>query len=306
LTDTAFVTGGAGFIGSHVADAFLKAGYRVVVIDDLSTGNSANVPADALFVEADIVDSAAISRLFEEHAPAVVAHLAAQSSVTVSVSRPEYDLSVNVRGTFNILESATQVGAKTVLASTGGALYGNHAPIPTAEEAVAPEPLSPYGASKLAGEAYVATWGRLHGIANVVLRLGNVYGPRQSPHGEAGVVAIFSDRILRGVPPVVYGDGRQTRDYIHVRDVAAAFLTAAGAQTQGTFNVGTGKETDVITLLHVLTEAAGVRIEPQFEPLRKGELIRSCLDSSRLRSIGWSPTVALEHGLAETYRNYAG
>lgn len=300
------MTGGAGFIGSHVCDRFLERGYEVVAVDDLSTGNRANVPAAARLEELDIVDRDAVHALFEAFRPHVVAHLAAQSSVTVSVKNPERDLDVNVRGTFNILSAGAGVAAPTVFASTGGALYGSHAPIPTAEDSVPPEPLAPYGASKLAGEAYVATWGRLHHIPNVVLRLGNVYGSRQTPHGEAGVVAIFSDRLRRGEAPTVYGDGRQTRDYIHVADVSRAFLLAADSGEPGTFNVGTGRETTVLELLEPLQRFAGTTIPPTFEPLRRGELLRSCLDSGRLRErLGWAPSVDLDAGLRETFDSYA-
>jgi UDP-glucose 4-epimerase len=301
----ALVTGGAGFIGSHVCERFLESGYEVVALDDLSTGARENVPDGATLEALDIVDDAAVDRLFGEFRPGVVAHLAAQSSVTVSVKEPERDLAVNVRGTFNILRAATGVGAPTVFASTGGALYGSRAPIPTGEDATPPEPLAPYGASKLAGEAYVGTWGRLHGVPNVILRLGNVYGPRQSPHGEAGVVAIFSDHLLRGDAPTIFGDGTQTRDYIHVRDVSRAFVVAGESGTAATFNVGTSRETSVVDLLAALQAAAGTSIEPRFEPLRTGELLRSCLDSGRLRAqLGWEPTVELEAGLRETFATY--
>src|SRR5262249_11760330 len=236
---------GAGFIGSHVADAFLARDYEVVVIDDLSTGSERNVPTAAAYERIDILDEAALARVVSSFRPAAVCHLAAQASVTVSVQSPERDLSVNVNGTFNVLQAAKTLGAPVVFASTGGALYGENAPIPS-PETTPPEPLAPYGASKLAGEAYVATWGRLHGIANVVLRLGNVYGPRQNPHGEAGVVAIFSERLARGLAPVVYGDGRQTRDYIYVSDVASAFIMACEAGRTATFNVGWGEEVSVL------------------------------------------------------------
>jgi UDP-glucose 4-epimerase len=301
----AVVTGGAGFIGSHVCDRFLEQGYEVIAVDDLSTGNRENVPSGAHLEVLDIVDGDAVAGCFRAFRPSVVAHLAAQASVTVSVKRPERDLDVNVRGTFNVLQAAAEVGAPTVFASTGGALYGGNASIPTAEDAV-PEPLAPYGASKLAGEAYVGTWGRLHGIPNVVLRLGNVYGPRQTPHGEAGVVAIFSDHLLRGEAPTVYGDGLQTRDYIHVADVSRAFLLAGESGRAGTFNVGSGRETNVLQLLEVLQSLAGTQLEPRFEPLRLGELIRSCLDSSRLRSqLGWAPTLELDEGLRDSFRSYA-
>jgi UDP-glucose 4-epimerase len=301
----AVVTGGAGFIGSHVCDRFLEQGYEVVVIDDLSTGSRENVPSGARLEVLDIVDGEALAGCVREFRPNIVAHLAAQASVTASVKRPERDLDVNVRGTFNVLQAAVAVGAPTVFASTGGALYGSEASIPTSE-AAAPEPLSPYGASKLAGEAYVGTWGRLHGIPNVVLRLGNVYGPRQTPHGEAGVVAIFSDHLQRGNAPTVYGDGLQTRDYIHVTDVSRAFLLAGESGQAGTFNVGSGRETNVLQLLDALQSLAGTQLEPRFEPLRLGELVRSCLDSSRLRAqLGWAPTVELDEGLRDSFRSYA-
>src|SRR5271167_5243645 len=204
------VTGGAGFIGSHVADAFLARDYEVLVVDDLSTGSEENVPAAAELQRIDIVDDRALTQAVCAFQPGAVCHLAAQASVTASVERPERDLSINVHGTFNVIQAAKEVTAPVVFASTGGALYGESAAIPS-PETTPPEPLSPYGASKLAGEAYVATWGRLHGIANVILRLGNVYGPRQNSKGEAGVVAIFSEHLRRGSTPTVYGDGLQTR-----------------------------------------------------------------------------------------------
>jgi UDP-glucose 4-epimerase len=301
----ALITGGAGFVGSHVCDTFLAEGYDVVAMDNLATGRRENVPRRAVLEEVDIVDASSVRRVFDEFRPNVVCHLAAQSSVTVSVASPDLDLAWNVEGTFQILEEAKTVGAPLIFASTGGALYGDDAPVPTAEDAISPRPLAPYGASKLAGEAYVATWGRLHGIPNVVLRLGNVYGPRQSPHGEAGVVAIFSDRLLRGEPPIVFGDGTQTRDYIHVGDVARAFLIAAHAAQAGTYNVGWGVERSVLDLLGVLQRAAGTNVSPCFEPLRRGELRRSALDAARLRALGWEPTVEFEEGLRQTFSTYA-
>ncbi len=302
----ALVTGGAGFIGSHVADSLLARDWAVLVVDDLSTGAEANVPEDAELEALDIADSARLRHVVETFRPTVVCHLAAQSSVTVSVREPERDFASNVRGTFNVAESTKDVGGFVVFASTGGALYGDRAPVPTSE-AYPPEPLSPYGASKLAGEAYVATWGRFHERPNVALRLGNVYGPRQSAHGEAGVVAIFSDRLARGEAPTVFGEGKPTRDYVHVHDVAAAFVLAAEQGRGGTFNVGWGREVDVLRLLAELQQAAGTTIEPRFERLRPGELERSALDSSSIRaSLGWEPRVELADGLRETYRWYAG
>jgi UDP-glucose 4-epimerase len=276
----------------------------VIVIDDLSTGSAANVPNGAELEEIDIVDADAVQRVIGDAKPVAICHLAAQSSVTVSVHSPERDLAVNVTGTFNICQAAAALGAPVVFASTGGALYGDRAVVPSPEETVG-EPLAPYGASKQAGEAYVGTWGRLHGVPNVVLRLGNVYGPRQSPHGEAGVVAIFSEMLRLGEAPTVMGDGTQTRDYIHVTDVARAFLLAAQGKTAGTFNVGWGRETSVLDLLTVLQQCAPAPVEPRFQPLRRGELKRSALDSTRLREqLGWQAEVELDPGLRETYAFY--
>ena len=300
------MTGGAGFIGSHVVDRLLDGGYEVLVIDDLSTGDRANVAAPAAeLAELDICDETALSRRLAEFAPTAVCHLAAQASVTFSVRVPARDFEVNVRGTFNVCRAAADAGAPVVFASTGGALYGDGAPLPTPEEHP-PRPLSPYGASKLAGESYVATWGRLHGLPNVVLRLGNVYGPRQNPHGEAGVVAIFSERLVRGERPTVYGDGKPTRDYVHVSDVASAFVTAAEGGLAGTFNVGTGVETSVEELLRRLQEVAGTSLEPEYAPLRAGELERSSLQPTLMAdSLGWRAQVAVDDGLAQTFGAYA-
>jgi UDP-glucose 4-epimerase len=299
------VTGGAGFIGSHVADAFLADGAKVLVIDDLSSGREENVPAAAELQPVDIVDAQQLRKAIEGFAPDVVCHLAAQASVTVSVERPEHDLEVNVRGTLNVLEATRAAETFVVFASTGGAIYGDEAPIPTPETADR-HPVSPYGTSKLAAEEYVATWSRLHGMPNVTLRLGNVYGPRQEPHGEAGVVAIFSDHLLREAAPTVYGNGEQSRDYVHVSDVVDAFRAAASSGAPGLFNVGTGIETSVNRLLDILQSAAGTALEPRFEPLRSGELIRSALDAGRLRGeLGWLPRVPAEEGLAATLGEYA-
>ncbi|HEV3480478.1 MAG TPA: NAD-dependent epimerase/dehydratase family protein [Gaiellaceae bacterium] len=299
------VTGGAGFIGSHVADAFIERGEEVLVVDDLSSGDRNNVPAAAAFAEADVADKNDLQSALEGFRPQLICHLAAQASVTVSVENPELDFASNVRGTFNICQVAAALEAPVVFASTGGALYGDDAPIPTPETYVA-QPLSPYGASKLAGESFVATQARAQGLANAVLRLGNVYGPRQNAHGEAGVVAIFSDRLLSGETPVAYGHGKPTRDYIHVADVTRAFLAAGDSDTPGTFNIGWGKETSVLELLDVLQRAAGTTAEPKLEPLRPGELRRSALDStSAAQTLGWRPQVELEQGLAETFRWYA-
>jgi UDP-glucose 4-epimerase len=293
------VTGGAGFVGSHVAEAFLARGDDVLVLDDLSTGSRENVPAAASFEHVDIVDTEALGAAFA-FGPQIVCHLAAQASVTVSVGDPQLDCRVNVIGTLNVLEAARTHGAPVLFASTGGALYGDGAPLPTPED-FAPRPLSPYGASKLAGEAYVTTWARLYGLANVVLRLGNVYGPRQNPHGEAGVVAIFSGRLLDGERPQLRGEGRPTRDYVYATDVAASFVAAAGGGRAATFNVGTGRQTSTARLLELLQDAAGTSIEPQQVELQAGELQTSALDSDAIeRALGWRASVPVEDGLART------
>jgi UDP-glucose 4-epimerase len=299
MSKTAIVTGGAGFIGSHVVDALIAESYQVVVIDDLSSGDAARVASEAELQTVDITDRSALDRVFDGARPEKVIHLGAQSSVTVSVTDPYRDCLVNVAGTLNVLEAAGRHGAPVVFTSTGGALYGNEAPIPTPETSL-PSPLAPYGASKWAGEAYLVTWANSSGIPHAVCRLGNVYGPRQSPHGEAGVVAIFSYQLWRGEHPTLYGEGKPTRDYVHVSDVVSALLTASG--TAGTFNVATGQETDVLTLYSDLQRAAGTSIEPRLAPLREGELQRSCMDPSRAReTLGWSAQVDLAQGLESTY-----
>jgi UDP-glucose 4-epimerase len=293
------VTGGAGFVGSHVAEIFLERGDDVLVVDDLSTGARENVPERAGFEELDIAERDALEDALAGGAD-LVCHLAAQASVTVSVEDPVLDCTSNVLGTLNVCEAARTRGTPVVFASTGGALYGDNAPRPTPED-FAPEPLSPYGASKLAGEAYVATWARLYGTPNVVLRLGNVYGPRQSPHGEAGVVAIFSGRLLAGEPPELRGDGRATRDYVHVQDVARAFVAGAEGGRPGTYNVGTGRETSTARVLELLQRAGGTSIEPTHAGLRPGELAASALDSRRIeQELGWHATIDVEEGLAQT------
>jgi len=304
LTVRVVVTGGAGFIGSHVADAFVGRGDDVLVIDDFSTGARDRVPAEAAVAEVDVADGERLAEALADFGAELVCHLAAQASVTVSVSNPDLDFASNVRGTFNVCQAAAARHAAVVFASTGGALYGNDAPLPTPETAV-PQPLSPYGASKLAAEAFVATQARSEGLPHIVLRLGNVYGPRQNPHGEAGVVAIFSERLLEGEPLTVYGHGKPTRDYVHVTDVTRAFTLAADAGAPGTYNIGWGKEVSVQELLDVLQRAAGTDVEPSLEPLRPGELERSALDASAAAAaLGWRAEVQLENGIAETFRWY--
>jgi UDP-glucose 4-epimerase len=293
----AVVTGGAGFIGSHVVDALLARGDEVHVLDNFATGKRDKVPAGARVHEGDIRTDA--GHVFDEAKPDVCFHLAAQANVRVSVERPDHDADVNVVGTIQVLEAARRHDAKVVFSSTGGAIYGEC-------EGPAPEdhprrPLAPYGVSKLAGEEYSAAWNRLYGSGHVALRLGNVYGPRQDPHGEAGVVAIFMNLLREGGTPKIFGDGTQTRDYVYVGDVVAATLVASG-QDGGVFNVGTGVETSVLDLHERIQRAAGIEREPDFEPPRPGELQRSVLDPSLAkRELGWEPEHSLDEGLAETW-----
>ena len=299
MAQRALVTGGAGFIGSHVVDSLVRDSYEVLVVDDLSAGDTGRLAAGVQLAKVDITDRAALDAAVDAFAPEAVFHLAAQASVMASVNDPGRDCAVNVGGTLNVVEAARRHSAPLVFTSTGGALYGDDAPLPTSE-AQWPLPLSPYGASKLAGESYVRSWSAAHGIPNAVMRLGNIYGPRQTPHGEAGVVAIFSYRLWAGEPCTLYGHGTPTRDYVHVLDVVAALRAASGKA--GIYNVGTGVETDVATLYARLAEAAGSTAEPALGDLRPGELKRSCLDASRARSeLGWAPRIAVAEGLASTY-----
>jgi UDP-glucose 4-epimerase len=296
----AIVTGGAGFIGSHVVEALLARGDEVLVVDDLSSGKRENLPAGARLEEADIrkpLDS------YFDGAEACF-HLAAQVDVRVSVERPEHDADVNVSGTIRVLEAARRHGTQVVFSSTGGAIYGEcDGPVP---EDAPRRPLAPYGVSKLAGEEYLAAYNRLYETRHVSLRYGNVYGPRQDPHGEAGVVAIFLGRLAAGEAPRIFGDGRQTRDYVYAADVARATLAVAG-RDGAVFNVGTGEETSVLELYELCRRVAGVELEAEPAPARLGELQRSVLDVSRAESeLGWRPEVGLEDGLRRTWESFAG
>jgi UDP-glucose 4-epimerase len=293
------VTGGAGFVGSHLVERLLGDGANVVVLDDLSTGKEVNLPAEASLEVADVSDGAAVERIVAAAKPELVFHLAAQASVTVSVADPPRDAEVNVTGTINVLEAARRAGAPVVFASTGGALYGDDVARPT-PESVEARPGSPYGASKLAGEAYVGAWNAMHSAQNAICRLGNVYGPRQNPEGEAGVVAIFSRKAWSGETPVLYGHGKPTRDYVHAADIADGLVRAAGRP--GTYNLGTGREAPVSQIWETVRDAAGATTEAEMQDLRPGELMHSCLDSSRAaQELGWKPQVELDDGLRQTY-----
>jgi len=301
------VTGGAGFIASHVADAYLAAGDDVWVVDNLSSGKRKNVPEGAEFVEMDIRDPE-IRNLFREVRPDIVNHHAAQIDVRVSVLDPAKDAGINVMGLLNLTEAAIEVGTRRfVFVSSGGVVYGEPEEIPTPE--VAPKlPRSPYGVTKLTGEYYLNYYRAIRGLEYVALRYSNVFGPRQDPHGEAGVVAIFCTRLLNGEPLTIFGDGEQTRDYVFVRDVVAANMLAsdvsmgdgAGLDARA-FNVGTGVGTSVNRLADVLESIAGSAPGRDPKPERPGELRHSTLNAEVLRSRGWAPAFTLEQGLRETY-----
>jgi UDP-glucose 4-epimerase len=296
----AIVTGGAGFIGSHVVEALLARGDEVTVVDDLSNGKHENVPDGVRLVEEDIRQG--LREAFADARPEVCFHLAAQVDVRVSVDRPAHDASVNVLGTIEALEAAREHEARVVFSSTGGAIYGEcDGP---ASETSERRPLAPYGVSKLAGEEYLAAYNRLYGTRHVALRYGNVYGPRQDPHGEAGVVAIFFGKLAEGEAPTIFGDGSQTRDYVYAGDVARASLAAAG-RDGGVFNVGTGQETSVVELFDACRRVAGLSLDPEPAPARLGELQRSVLDVSLAgRELGWQPKVSLEQGLRLTWESF--
>ena len=294
------VTGGAGFIGSHVAEIYLRAGHKVWIVDDLSTGKPTNVPPDAHFVQANITD-AAVRRLLVDERIEVVNHHAAQMDVRRSVAEPLFDARVNILGLLNILEGVRQARCQRIIfASSGGTVYGEQDTFP-ATEGHATHPISPYGVSKLAGEQYLYFYQREYGIPSLSLRYANVYGPRQDPHGEAGVVAIFTQRLLAGETITINGDGQQTRDYVFVADVAQANLAALTADYSGAINIGTGLETTVNTLAEHLQRITGSRDRAQHRAAKPGEQRRSVLSWSRAAdTLNWKPLVSLADGLEKT------
>lgn len=296
----AVVTGGAGFIGSTLVDALLLAGHEVAVIDDLSRGRRAQVSGAADFHRLDVADER-LAALIASIGPEIVFHLAAQIDVRRSVAEPLLDTRINVLGTVNLLEASARAGVRRVVfASSGGALYGDADVLPT-PETYPSDPMSAYGAAKLAGETYGRVFGRVHGLDFIALRYGNVYGPRQDPHGEAGVVAIFAQRLLAGEEAVINGDGTQTRDYVFVDDVVDANLRAASTPAAGAFNIGTGRQSDVNELYAHIARAAGVERPPRYGPAMLGEQRTSCLDVGRAAQLlGWRPRVRLEDGISKT------
>ncbi len=307
------ITGGAGFIGSHAADLFLAEGWDVSVVDDLSAGRRENVPAKAQFHELSVT-SPDFAKVVRDGQFDAVAHLAAQMDIRKSVDDPMFDATSNIIGTLNLMEGIRAGGARTlaIFASTGGALYGDTGKPPNHETSVK-DPESPYAVSKLSCEYYLAYYGRIHGAEAVALRFGNVYGPRQDPHGEAGVVAIFSARIIRGDALTIFGDGLQTRDYVYVGDVARAIFMAAtrplpvkGGIDARAFNIGTGRGTSVIELAKLLQAAAGSSVPVKFGPRRPGEVQDSFLACAKAHELlGWRPDVTLSEGLGKTFTWFA-
>jgi UDP-glucose 4-epimerase len=302
----ALVTGGAGFIGSNVVDALVARGDEVTVVDDISTGKRENlddaIASGAELVEADIRDAEAMREIAGRAQPEVVFHLAAQIDVRKSTADPAWDARINVEGTINLLEAARAAGARRLInTSTGGAIYGEGQILPAPENhPVAPE--APYGLSKYCAENYCEVFLRMHGVSSVSLRYGNVYGPRQDPLGEAGVIAIFCGKALAGENPTVFGDGLQTRDYIYVGDVVDANLAAAERDVTGPINIGTGVETNVLELVDAIRPMANGAFEPEHAPPRLGEVNRIALDASRAKAeLGWEPRVGLDEGLRQTF-----
>ncbi|WP_249643762.1 NAD-dependent epimerase/dehydratase family protein [Nocardia sputi] len=298
----ALITGGAGFIGSHLLDRLLADGHTVTVIDDLSSGDRTRIPDTVAFHQADVADAAAVTSIIEESQPELIYHLAAQISVRYSVTDPQRDAQVNVIGTLNIVAAATTIGARVIMASTGGAMYGDGVPMPT-PETVPPQTQAPYGISKYCAEQYLTLHNRLHGAHHIALRLGNVFGPRQDPHGEAGVVAIFCGHIAAHRTPTIFGDGKQTRDYVYISDIIDAFLAASTyTGSVAVFNIGTGSGTSVLELLDAVNTAAGTSIAPRFAPPRDGEWRHGALDSTLAATeLNWHATTTVADGIQTTY-----
>ena len=300
------VTGGAGFIGSNIVDALLEEGMLPIVIDDLSTGEQKNVNEKALMYQQDIRDIKGLEEIFEEHHPTYVLHLAAQISVSRSVREPIYDEEVNIKGILNVLELSVKYEVKKfVFSSSGGVMYGENPEFFPTPETICPDPVSPYGIAKLSGEKYLKFYNREKGLRYTILRYGNVYGPRQSPDGEAGVIAIFAKKMLNGVPVTINGDGEYIRDYVYVKDVVKANLLALEKGDGEIFNIGTGTGKSVNDVFNALKEHIDYDPDPIYGPPRPGDLRKSILDISRAQNIlGWSPNYSFEKGIGETVKYF--
>jgi len=298
------ITGGAGFIGSNVVDALVEKGHKVVVVDDLSTGKKENLNPNAQFFNIDLREKDALEEVFQNSKPEIIYHIAAQIDVRKSAADPAFDASVNIIGSINLFELAVKYNVRRIIfSSTGGALYGEPENLPAGEDTLV-VPLAPYGVSKYCTEQYLNYFKRMYGIEKVILRYANVYGPRQDPLGEAGVIAIFTGRILNGENPIIYGDGNQTRDYICVEDVVKANLLAMDGK-QGIYNIGTGKETSVNELAKMFSTILNKDIKPVYEPPRKGEVQRIALDGTRAKEeLGFTSQFSLEEGLRKTIKWY--
>jgi UDP-glucose 4-epimerase len=292
------VTGGAGFIGSHVADAYKAQGHEVAILDNLSTGRKEYIPEGVPFYQADITDLTAVEQALSDFQPEIINHHAAHIQVGYSVVNPQFDATSNILGLLNVMQTAKELGTvkKVIMASTGGAMYGDQ-PVPFVETMSA-QPLSPYGISKRSGELYLHFYAVQYGINYVVLRYSNVYGPRQNPHGESGVIAIFMEKLLKGEVPVINGDGTHTRDYVHVSDVAKANVLALEYAANGIFNIGTTTEITANEVFHLVTQAMQVDIPEQHGPARPGEQVRSSLDATLAKQeLGWTPSIMFAEGV---------
>jgi UDP-glucose 4-epimerase len=304
------VTGGAGFIGSNLVDGLIARGDEVTIVDDLSSGKESNIThavvGGARLQRTDVRDGVALAQVVEDAQPQAIFHLAAQVDVRHSLADPGFDARTNVEGTVNVLEAARLAGAqRVVLASTGGAIYGETDVLPT-PETVEALPMSAYGQSKFCAERYLGLYERVYGLSTIALRFGNVYGPRQDPHGEAGVIAIFCGRLREGARPKIFGDGTQTRDYIYVGDLVGAIMRAGDTQAGAVMNVGTEEETSVLEIVRLLSQLNGANApEPDFAPARLGDITRSCLDATRARELlNWRASTPIAEGLALTWESH--
>lgn len=294
------ITGGAGFIGSHIVDAYIKEGHEVIIIDNLKTGNKKNLNPQATFYECDICDAKTTLTIFEKEKPDIVNHHAAQVNVRKSIEDPKYDAETNIIGLITLLNAAAKIKVRRfIFISSGGAIYG-HAQVPTKETTI-PKPLCPYGVSKYVGEQYVQLYYSLYNLPFIILRYANVYGPRQNPVGEAGVISIFIDKLLKNEEPIIFGDGEQTRDYVHIKDIVTANMVALTKGTNETFNIGTGIQTSVNSLLSIMRQEIISTKTPIHKAEITGEIKHGALDCSKAKKyLAWTPKIKIEEGIKHT------